>query len=1210
MADAGRAVVTFVGDYKQLQAGLASTLAPAKLGKMGKLGGAAAGGALAAGIGGAVLTKALYDLGAKFDKAQDKIRVGTGKTGKQLRALENDLKSVYSRTPADLDMVAEAVVGISQRLELTGKPMRRFALNMVELSRITGTDVGENVANVTKLFGDFSVKTNDQVEALNKLYRAGQQSGVSVADLADNMKKFGSPLRALGMDFDTTAAMFAKFDAEGVNLQSAIPGLRRALKEFGEAGKEPKKALADVFAEIRKAPTDLKAMTIGFETFGTKAGPDMAMAVREGRFNLKGFIAEMRGGNDTILEGARATNDAGENLAKVWHRIEVAIAPAAEFIFETFGKITAWLAGPEGAKAFQAFGRIVRTTFEGIKRAVMPLVNTIRTGFKVIKSIVEAVSRFINTDAKNLWKSVTRNWQNGVGGIKRIAGNIWSSIKGALSTVKNGMVGVFESAWNRVEGVFKAGANAVIGVVNAIISAINLIPGVPDIGKIDKIGGGGKGWQNAGTFQRGGMLHGGAPSGDSIPAMLERGEYVLNRNAVAEVGVDKLDALNFKKASRFQTGGRVGMIGGGAIDLVTDAAGAVANAVGNVVGKAASFFIDKLPKPDIPEPFTGVGPYLIDKVTDWMKDKVPTPSSGGSFSYSGPPADMRKLGDNAWVDSHTLAVGDYLAKRFNTEITDGWRPQDAGYGAANSSHKRGTPSNPGALDFAAATTEFQAFVGAHVAGVTENLLNDDYSTGPHNHVAFFRKGGLVGKIARMMRGGSSNKIPGVFDIWNNDQLASLAHAVGMKGPGYMAQIANGESSGNPREVGNDPGSTFGYGLWQITSGYHDDLIAAAGGVNNKGIFDPMKNAKAAKHILDTEGLGAWYADPRGPKGKVIGWLSRALRGKGGSGAGGGKPAKPWLDASGGYAPGSGGPKGQKEQGQKMSEAFRKAAAIKRKRITAKIAGADRFPFRDDLKSNGGLLARVAETIGIAETTASGDYSPGQSELTDTELDEQVRLYKRQLKLQEKRKRIVEKAIKHMVGVRDYLAGMVAKASKKGSPLRWKLGAFRTALGNVKGILDQTLIPDLQNLVGVTGKGGEIFATNTRLNELGVTTTSEDTRNGELLALMREQLNTANRSNAILTAQMPVFQQFMPRYHTGGVIPGSGEVPIMAQAGEGVFTRDQMAAMGTSSPQNITVVIEDGAVDSSRIRVEVDGVLAKHISEARRSTGGRKFATNG
>lgn len=35
---------------------------------------------------------------------------------------------------------------------------------------------------------------------------------------------------------------------------------------------------------------------------------------------------------------------------------------------------------------------------------------------------------------------------------------------------------------------------------------------------------------------------------------------------------------------------------------------------------------------------------------------------------------------------------------------------------------------------------------------------------------------------------------------------------------------------------------------------------------------------------------------------------------------------------------------------------------------------------------------------------------------------------------------------------------------------------------------------------------------------------------------------------------------IPKMHTGGIVPGVGEVPILAQAGEGVFTRQQMAAL--------------------------------------------------
>ena len=61
------------------------------------------------------------------------------------------------------------------------------------------------------------------------------------------------------------------------------------------------------------------------------------------------------------------------------------------------------------------------------------------------------------------------------------------------------------------------------------------------------------------SLQRGGPIDQGRPSGDSVPALLERGEYVLNRNATKAVGKDRLDALNFGAAKRFAVGGMAGL---------------------------------------------------------------------------------------------------------------------------------------------------------------------------------------------------------------------------------------------------------------------------------------------------------------------------------------------------------------------------------------------------------------------------------------------------------------------------------------------------------------------------------------------------------------------------------------------------------------------------------------------------------------------------
>lgn len=57
---------------------------------------------------------------------------------------------------------------------------------------------------------------------------------------------------------------------------------------------------------------------------------------------------------------------------------------------------------------------------------------------------------------------------------------------------------------------------------------------------------------------RGGEISFGAASGDSVPALLEKGEYVMNREAVKAIGVHKLNEVNFGKAARFQEGGEVG----------------------------------------------------------------------------------------------------------------------------------------------------------------------------------------------------------------------------------------------------------------------------------------------------------------------------------------------------------------------------------------------------------------------------------------------------------------------------------------------------------------------------------------------------------------------------------------------------------------------------------------------------------------------------
>jgi hypothetical protein len=128
-------------------------------------------------------------------------------------------------------------------------------------------------------------------------------------------------------------------------------------------------------------------------------------------------------------------------------------------------------------------------------------------------------------------------------------------------------------------------------------------------------------------FARGGPINMGRASGDSVPAMLERGEYVLNRRAVAAVGKQTLDRVNFEAAPRFQTGGWVG-----------DSPAGLNPAVKSI----AAWAINKYP-----------GAQASDTVA---------PRAGSSFHPSGGAVDL--------VSSNMLAMARGIDRNFRTRLEE------------------------------------------------------------------------------------------------------------------------------------------------------------------------------------------------------------------------------------------------------------------------------------------------------------------------------------------------------------------------------------------------------------------------------------------------------------------------------------------------------------------------------------------------------------
>ena len=115
------------------------------------------------------------------------------------------------------------------------------------------------------------------------------------------------------------------------------------------------------------------------------------------------------------------------------------------------------------------------------------------------------------------------------------------------------------------------------------------------------------------------------------------------------------------------------------------------------------------------------------------------------------------------------------------------------------------------------------------------------------------------------------------------QIASLLQQQGVakeKIP-TMTAIALAESSGRPQAF-NPQGLDRSYGLWQINmhGGLGPARMKQFGLKNEKDLFDPTTNAKAAKQILGSQGLPAWAAYKSGKYKEYLPQAQKAAQGLG------------------------------------------------------------------------------------------------------------------------------------------------------------------------------------------------------------------------------------------------------------------------------------------------------------------------------------------
>ncbi|WP_069989435.1 phage tail tape measure protein [Massilioclostridium coli] len=275
----------------------------------------------------------------QVDEGLDTVITKTGATGTAAQELDAVYREVASNIPAEFGDIGAAVGEINTRLGFTGDKLKVASEDFLKFAKVNGTDVNTSVQLVTRAMGDAGIESNNYKSVLDMLTVAAQKSGISIDSLTTNLAKYGAPMRALGIDTQTAIAMFAGWEKAGVNTEIAFSGMKQAISAWSAEGKDATKEFSKTMDAIKSASDISKATAIAIEAFGKKAGPDLADAIKGGRFEVDEYIQALQSAGGTVDNTYGAIVDEVDDSQLAMQRLKLAMHDTGETIAKSVGPV-------------------------------------------------------------------------------------------------------------------------------------------------------------------------------------------------------------------------------------------------------------------------------------------------------------------------------------------------------------------------------------------------------------------------------------------------------------------------------------------------------------------------------------------------------------------------------------------------------------------------------------------------------------------------------------------------------------------------------------------------------------------------------------------------------------------------------------------------------------------------------------------------------
>ena len=265
------------------------------------------------------MTLALAGVGAlvaqqarEISQGFEVIAAGTGRTGAELTALQDDLKTLFREVPNTGEEIGQAIAELNTRLGLVGEELQDATRAALGLGRAFDADVTEVAKTAAVAVEQFNLSGGQAAKVLDIMAITSQGLGINIGELSTGLQRTGAQFAQLGFTVEETTAFLGQLEQSGIKARQVSSGLSQALTNLAKTGGDLRTGFTLFIDEIQNTTSASRALQLSIELFGSEVGPRMVGAIRNMSFDIEGLLRDFEnweGRSDAIGRSSESLGD-------------------------------------------------------------------------------------------------------------------------------------------------------------------------------------------------------------------------------------------------------------------------------------------------------------------------------------------------------------------------------------------------------------------------------------------------------------------------------------------------------------------------------------------------------------------------------------------------------------------------------------------------------------------------------------------------------------------------------------------------------------------------------------------------------------------------------------------------------------------------------------------------------------------------------------